>query len=140
ERRCDARMDRRAERCHQQRPRGTHPRLRGERRRGDAREPRSIRRGCPGSAAHAPRGRLRVSMSGPSIEQRLARLEATVALLAQREADRDAEDRRAEDALIRESIRKPYGTHWLDLDNADPDDVARWNREVDRATRRRRAA
>jgi hypothetical protein len=49
-----------------------------------------------------------------------------------------AEADRASRQELRDSFRAQR--HCLDLRNADPDDLWRWSRDVDRATRGRRAA
>jgi hypothetical protein len=78
-----------------------------------------------------------------SVEQRLRELEAAVAGLLQREAEREAEHaaklERARRQELRDSVKAGRGHHWLDLDESDPQ-VQGWYREVDRAVSRRRVA
>jgi hypothetical protein len=73
-----------------------------------------------------------------SVEQRLRELEAAVAGLLQREAEREAEHaaklERARRQELRDSVKAGRG-----LDESDPQ-VQGWYREVDRAVSRRRVA
>lgn len=81
-------------------------------------------------------------MNAAQTERRLAELEARLAAvelrLAQDDANRTEEAERERRQVLRKSLAA--SRHPLDLRNADPDDLARWTREVDRATCGRRAA
>jgi hypothetical protein len=79
-------------------------------------------------------------METNNLIQAIESLKALVAELDAERAARQADAERARREQFRDAVRKPYGTHWLDLDQVDPADLQRWYSQVDRATRRRRAA